>query len=206
MHNSSFAATVKKEIELSLLGDEQVHDRELSTLFLSCGVITDPSKGYRLEFHTVKHTPTKALLEKLSSHGVTAHSRTVGGRYVVYVTASEDIEDLLAIMGAQHATLELMTAKIEKDMHNRANRLSNCDLANTERTAKTNAELVQIIEKLEAHGKLSQMPESIKATAEAILENEGGTLADLAEHMNISKSGLYHRIQKLRAAADFGDK
>ncbi len=193
----SFNSTVKAELE------GQRHppqEQTLAELFLSCGFISDPQKEYRLEFHTAKHSPTQNLLKTLTKKGINAHSVQRHGRYIVYITASEDIEDILIMIGAKNSALSLMNIKIEKDIHNHTNRISNCEIANTERTARTNAALYRSVQHLRQNG--VTLPCELNEAAEILLKNPEMSMSEMARELNLSKSGLYHRMQKLKALAE----
>ncbi len=193
----SFNATVKAEIE----GQRHIpQEPALAELFLSCGFISDPQKEYRLEFHTAQHGPTKTLLKSLSQKGITAHSVQRHGRFVVYITASEDIEDILIMTGAQNSALSLMNVKIEKDIHNHTNRIANCEIANTERTARTNALLYRSVQLLRQNG--VTLPPELAEAADILLKNPEMSMSEMARELHLSKSGLYHRMQKLKSLAE----
>ncbi len=194
----SFNNTVKKEIELCL--KRSVPDAELAGLFLSCGFISDPQKEYRIEFHTIKHTPTQNLLTKLAGMGIAAHKIVRAGRMLICITASEHIEDLLTMMGAQHSALEMMNIKIEKDVHNKANRIANCEIANADRIAKTNSVLLLSVELLKSSG--ITLPYQLEEAADFLLLHPEMSMAEMARGLNISKSGLYHRMQKIKSMAE----
>ncbi|MBQ1416956.1 MAG: DNA-binding protein WhiA, partial [Selenomonas sp.] len=57
------------------------------------------------------------------------------------------------------------------------------------------------IRTLEAQGRLAGLPPKVKAAAQARLDNPDASLAELAEILGISKSGLNHRMRKLRELA-----
>ena len=75
-------------------------------------------------------TDLKKLLERL---GIMTKYVERKGLYVLYFKGSEDIEDMLTLMGATKSSIELMNVKILKDVRNKANRIANCDAANIER-------------------------------------------------------------------------
>ncbi len=193
----SFNNTVKSEIVQNI--NRSVPAPELSRLFLSCGFISDPLKEYRIEFHTTKHTPTVNLINELSDKGIVAHKGMRGGRMLVYVTASEHIEDLLTMMGAQSSALHLMDIKIEKDLHNKANRISNREIANVGRTAKTNSELLQAVAILEKKGTL--LPDQLIDAINLLKMHPEMSMSEMAKELKISKSGIYHRMQRIKEFA-----
>lgn len=55
---------------------------------------------------------------------------------MLYFKESEQIEDLLTMMGAPHCSLELMETKVYKDLRNRANRATNCETANIDKLVR----------------------------------------------------------------------
>ena len=102
--------------------------------YLSCGNATDPQKNYHIEFIT----PTDKICDDLhiliSGYIATAKKTHRKGKAIVYIKDSEEIEDLVTFMGATQSTMEIINAKILKDVRNRVNRLMNCDNANLDKT------------------------------------------------------------------------
>lgn len=62
--------------------------------------------------------------------GFLPHSVRRSGSSVIYFKQSEHIEDLLTTIGAPAAAMDIMTAKVDKEIRNGANRAMNCDMAN----------------------------------------------------------------------------
>ncbi len=193
----SFNNTVKKEIENN--HKRLITSPELANLFLSCGFISDPQKEYRLEFRTTEKQ-TDWLLATFAELGITAHDAVRNSKELIYITASEQIEDILAMMGAQNSALQLMNIKIEKEVHNKANRIANCEIANVDKTARTNSELILTINDLFDRG--CTLSEQVKVTADLILSHPEMSMAEMAKELKISKSGLYHRLQKIRSMSE----
>ena len=118
----------------------------LAGAFISCGSVTEPIKEYHLEFAVPFEelcTDLKNLLERL---GIMSKYVERKGLYVLYFKGSEDIEDMLTLMGATKSSIELMNVKILKDVRNKANRIANCDAANIERTLKASEKQIEDIE------------------------------------------------------------
>ena len=90
------------------------------------------------------------------------HTRRKGSN-VLYLKASEQIEDLLTFMGASGAALEIMHMKVYKDFRNKANRITNCETANITKTVTAAARQVDDI--LFLQQKLSRIGESYIDTA-----------------------------------------
>lgn len=199
----SFNQEVKNEIESALVRRTRpVRDALLAEQFLLYGTISDPQKEYRIEFNTIRHTPTKQLCKILTKRGFSPYSARRSGRQVLYITASEQIEDILSLMGAQNAALVIMNAKISKDIVNKVNRIQNCSSANTDKTAKKNEKMLLAIEKLEKSNRFLSLPGILQETAKAVQNSPKKSLFELSFQLNISKSGLYHRLQKILLAAE----
>ena len=126
-----------------------------------------------------------------------------GGSAVIYFKQSEHIEDLLTTLGAPVAATEIMTAKVDKEIRNGANRAMNCDMANVNKTLDAVAAQQEAIKKLESAGQLDKLPEKIQETARLRMQNPELPLAQLAALFDppISKSCLNHRIRKIMEEA-----
>ncbi len=175
----------------------------VATAFLCCGTATDPKKEYTLEFTTSRLNLARDFEALLGEHEFAPHRTRRKGTNVVYVKASEQVEDLLTFMGASGAAMTLMSDKIYKDLRNKANRLTNCETANMAKAAIANAQTAKAIRYLEENGALEALSEELQQAARLRLEQPECSLAKLAEMMQppISKSGLAHRLKKLESIA-----
>lgn len=69
------------------------------------------------------------------------------GSYIVYLKGSERVADLMTFMGAGNTAMELMQAKMLKEVRNNVNRKTNFETANIDKTAQAAAAQVIAIEK-----------------------------------------------------------
>ena len=175
----------------------------IATAFLCGGTATDPKKEYTLEFITSRFNLARDFEALLAEHEFAPHRTQRKGSNVVYVKASEQVEDLLTFMGASIAALSLMNDKIYKDLRNKANRLTNCETANMDKTAVANAQSSRAIRYLQQQGALKALSEELQQAARLRLEHPESSLAQLAQEFQppISKSGLAHRLKKLETIA-----
>ena len=121
------------------------------------------------------------------------------GHYVLYFKKSEAIEDFFTFIGAKRSAMELMSAKIEKDMRNSVNRKVNCDSANADKiVSAAQAQLDQIRRIDQALG-LDNLSPELREVALLRIANPEASLADLAVLSDppVSKSGINHRMRKL---------
>ena len=171
--------------------------------FLAGGSVTDPEKRYHLELSTSHVQASREVSALLQEMGFLPRSVMRGGSAVIYFKQSEHIEDLLTTLGAPVAATEIMTAKVDKEIRNGANRAMNCDMANVNKTLDSVATQQEAIEKLEKAGQLEKLPEKIQETARLRMQNPELPLAQLAALFEppISKSCLNHRIRKIMEEA-----
>ena len=172
--------------------------------FLACGAVIDPASGYHMEFSVPYYNLCRDLLSLLRELGFHAKQVCRKGAQVVYLKESEQIEDCLTLMGATNASLELMGIKMVKDIRNNANRVTNCESANIDKTVAAAAVHLDAVRKIEAHGGLDLLPEELREVARLRLENPDMSLRELGETMDppLSRSGINHRLRRIVEHAD----
>lgn len=121
------------------------------------------------------------------------------GNHLLYFKKSEHIEDLLTTIGASTCAMELMSAKIEKDMKNSINRKVNCDSANADKVVAAAAQQMEAIRRIDKLYGLDSLPDKLQEAALLRFANPEASLADLAmlSYPPVSKSCLSHRLKKL---------
>ncbi|MDD2361658.1 MAG: DNA-binding protein WhiA [Oscillospiraceae bacterium] len=109
------------------------------------------------------------------------------------------MEDCLTLMGATNSSLELMGVKIVKDIRNTANRITNCENANIDKTVTAAVNQIAAIRKIEQIQGLDSLPDDLRELALIRLENPDLSLRELGERLNepISRSGVNHRLNRL---------
>ncbi len=178
-------------------------------LLISCGSVSDPNKGYHMEFRLANAEKVPFLAQFFEDMGWRAGCRTLkGGGIGVYFKNSNVIEEILSLTGANKALFALMNAKIERNIRNEENRGANCETSNIMRTVGAAAKSCEAIETLEASGRLAELPAELRETAALRIEHPEISLLQLAHLHNppITKSGLNHRLQKIIAVAHITKK
>ena len=190
-------------VNFAMLEEDCCRMSFLRGAFLAGGSVTDPEKRYHLELSTSHVQASRELSALLQEMGFLPRSVMRSGSAVIYFKQSEHIEDLLTTLGAPVAATEIMTAKVDKEIRNGANRAMNCDMANVNKTLDAVAAQQEAIEKLEKAGQLEKLPEKIQETARLRMQNPELPLAQLAALFEppISKSCLNHRIRKIMEEA-----
>lgn len=191
--------TVSLRINRANLETEETVRDFLRGAFLSCGSVVSPDKDYHLEFVTPHLNLGKDLTCLLEEQGFEPKNIWRGGKLVVYFKDSGQIEDILTYMGAVRQSLKLMNIKVYKDIRNKANRLTNCETANIDKTVNAAAEQMAAIKKLmETHG-YEKMPEELREMARLRLANPDMSLRELGTLLErpLSRSGVNHRLKRI---------
>lgn len=186
-------------VNFGLLEDECCRTAFLRGAFLAGGSVTDPEKRYHLELDTGHAQASREVAALLTEMGFLPHSVRRGGSSVIYFKQSEHIEDLLTTIGAPAAAMDIMTAKVDKEIRNGANRAMNCDIANVNKTIDAALEQKNAIQRLQENGRLERLPEKLRQTALLRLQYPEMSLSQLAEKCDppVTKSCMNHRMRKL---------
>ena len=167
--------------------------------FLAGGSVTDPRKGYHLELATSHHSVSREVLALMRELDQEPKSAQRKGNTVIYFKQSEKIEDFLTCIGAPLSAMEVMNAKLERDLRGKVNRRVNCDAANLDKAVEAAMAQVEAIRRLEGDGALITLPDKLREAAALRLAHPEDTLAQLAQRCDppITKSALNHRLRKL---------
>jgi len=190
-------------INFGLLEEECCRASFFRGAFFAGGSITDPQKRYHLELTTSHLQVSRELDALLLDTGFAPKSVSRNSIFVTYFKQSEHIEDFLTLIGAPVAAMNIMSAKMEKDLRNSVNRRLNCDSANLDKAVEASQEQMEAIRRLMSAGLMEQMPDKLQQTASLRLENPELTLSELAEEFDppVTKSCLNHRLRKLMEVA-----
>ncbi|MDE6065021.1 MAG: DNA-binding protein WhiA [Lachnospiraceae bacterium] len=172
--------------------------------FLCCGSMSDPKKGYHLEFVCSYRQQAEQLKEVIAQFDIEAKIVSRKKYFVVYLKEGAGIVDLLNVMEAHVALMELENLRIVKEMRNSINRRVNCEAANISKTVHASARQVEDIQYIKEHYGFSKLPDNLREMAEVRLEHPEAALKELGEYLNppVGKSGVNHRLRKLSELAD----
>lgn len=176
--------------------------------FLSCGTASDPNKSYHVEFVVPYKMLSLDLMKMLNDYGIKAKHMVRRYVNVIYIKDSESIEDLLALMGAHNAALEVINIKIYKDIRNITNRRINFENANLTKTADAAFQQMKAIETVKEKGIYPTLSDDLKQIANIRYENPDASLRDIGDMCSppLSRSAVNHRLKKLIALANtYGD-
>ena len=186
-------------INLGVLESDCCKASFLRGAFLAGGSITDPTKSYHLELVTDHYNVSRETFSILLELGFSPKDATRGGNYVIYFKQSEAIEDFFTLMGAPLSAMDIMSAKVEKDMRNAVNRRVNCDSANADKIVLAAQDQMEAIRRIERTTGLDDLPEKLREAALLRIANPEASLTDLAALSipPVSKSCISHRLRKL---------
>jgi len=167
--------------------------------FLAGGSVTDPQKGYHLELATSHQNVNREVLALMRELDMEPKDARRKGNSVIYFKQSDRIEDFLTSIGAPISAMEVMNAKLEKDMRGSVNRRVNCEAANLEKAVEASLVQVEAIRLLEESGRFIQLPEKLQEAGRLRRDHPADTLVQLAQRCDppITKSALNHRLRKL---------
>lgn len=167
--------------------------------FLAGGSVTDPQKGYHLELSTSHQSVSREMLALMRELDLEPKDAPRKGNAVIYFKQSDRIEDFLTSIGAPISAMEVMNAKLEKDLRGSVNRRVNCDAANLDKAVEAAMVQIEAIHKLGESGVLATLPEKLQEVANLRREHPADTLIQLAQRCDppITKSALNHRLRKL---------
>lgn len=185
-----------------LIDSERCKEEYLRGLYLACGSIYVPSgeekkAGYHFELSLDSDLYLDDVMEILSDLRINTRMSARGDRRLIYVKDSEEILSILAKMRLANSALKLKEIIDERQASNSLNRAVICDMANLDKTIAASTKCILAIQKLISENKFDDLPAPLKEAAMARMQNPKGTLNELAQELDVSKSCLNHRFRRL---------
>lgn len=176
----------------------------LRGIFLAAGSVTDPAKTYHFEIVATSHAKAQYTAEIMHSFGIEAKIIARKKYFVVYVKEGSQIVDLLNIMEAHIALMNLENVRILKEMRNSINRQVNCETANINKTVVAASKQIDDIKYIRDMVGLSDLPEGLEEVARLRIEQPDASLKELGALLNpsLGKSGVNHRLRRISKIAD----
>lgn len=169
----------------------------LRGVFLGSGSVSNPDKNYHLEFTLNSTELSDFVIKCLKIFKIKAKSIEKKGQIIVYVKDSEMISDFLSLIGAVNTLFKFEDIRMIKEIKNKANRVTNCETANFEKTMNTAFSQIDAIKLVyKKYGK-SNLDKSLSELCELRIKNPSYSLKQLADILKISKSGVNHRFKKI---------
>ena len=172
--------------------------------FLASGSMSDPDRFYHLELVCQNEERAMQLQSILATFGLDAKTVVRKKYYVVYIKEGNQIVELLGLMGADSALMELENIRIVKEMRNSVNRKVNCETANLNKTVSAALRQVADIECIRDTKGLDFLSPQLEEMARVRLEAPEASLLELGSMLEtpVGKSGVNHRLRKISEIAD----
>ena len=202
-YGAEIDATLSNHINFGMIENECCRTSFVRGAFLAGGSVTDPEKSYHLELATPHHSVSREMFSILLDMEFSPKETSRSGNSLLYFKKADAIADFFTSIGAPVTAMNVMTAKVDKEMRNTITRQINCDSANTDKTvAAAQAQIDAIHRFAKAYG-LDALPEPLKDAALLRITNPEASLADLSmlSMPKVTKSCLSHRLKKIMSLA-----
>ncbi len=196
--------SIDSPINLSVVSRNCCKRAYIRTAFICCGSVSDPNKHYHIEFVDNDYDHARSLKELIGSFGITMKIVERKNHFVIYCKEAELIVDLLNVMSAHRALLELENLRVLKGVRNNVNRLVNCETANLGKIVSASLRQIEAINYISKSKGLDYLPDNLKKMAEMRIMYADASLKELGEKMvpPVGKSGVNHRLKKICDIAD----
>ncbi len=172
--------------------------------FLMSGSMSDPKKSYHFEIVCDTRNQAEQLRGIMGEFVSDAKVVQRKKYYIVYIKEGAQIVDILNVMGAHTALMDLENVRILKDMRNDVNRKVNCETANINKTVNAAVKQMEDIRYIQKQQGLGSLPENLYEMAQLRLEHPDAPLKELGGYLDppVGKSGVNHRLRKISAIAE----
>ncbi|MFP4021825.1 MAG: DNA-binding protein WhiA [Halanaerobium sp.] len=186
--------------------EEYLEARKLSQaylrgLFLGGGSVNRPQSEYHLEFRCERESVAEDLKILLAKFDLEAHQTEHKGYYVIYFKSYDEVVKVLNIIGAHQAMLKMENDHIVKELKNDVNRRVNFETANLEKSVSAAMDQLEYIDIIEKKEGLNSLSPGLQEIAELRRENPYASLKELGEILDLSKSGVNHRLRRIKKIA-----
>jgi len=118
---------------------------------------------------------------------------------MLYFKKADTIADFLTCIGAPICAMDVISAKVDRDMRNKITRATNCDNANIDKTIFAAESQIEAIHRYASLYGLDSLPDTLRDTAYLRIMNPSASLSDLAKlsYPPVTKSCLAYRLKKI---------
>ena len=186
--------------------EEYLDSRKLSQaylrgLFLGGGSVNRPQSEYHLEFRCERESVAEDLKTLLAKFDLDAHQTQHKGYQVIYFKSYSEVVKVLNIIGAHQAMLKMENDHIVKELKNDVNRRVNFETANLEKSVSAAMDQLEYIDIIEREEGLESLSPGLQEMAEVRRANPYASLKELGEIIDLSKSGVNHRLRRIKKIA-----
>lgn len=192
-----FLKLLEEYREENIKDDEQKTAGFIRGLFLSTGYIKTPEKEYALDFFIDGEKIADELYDILSNLGKKVSKTKKRNKNLVYLRNSEDIMDLLVMIGSMKEFYKYEETTMMKDLKNKTIREMNWEVANETKTLNTGIRQIKQINYIGEKIGINNLTPVLEEVAFLRLHNPESSLQELAEMIGISKSGIRNRFRRI---------
>lgn len=181
----------------------------LSGAFLAGGSVNAPSTtNYHLEIACGEEAFARFICRLMKRFYLPAKIIRRRNQHVVYLKASDKIADFLRMCRANEALFAFEDSRIQRDFVNSLTRLDNCELANEMKSISAARRQLEDIEWIENYRSLESLSPKLLHVIEVRKAHPEASMNELCDLCYerfgevISKSGMKHRLAKIREMAD----
>ena len=204
--------------DLSLMKSQTLNHNELSEeekqsylrgAFLMKGSCTDPNgKSIHLEISSEDSNEILFLQSLINSFELNARIAKRKAYYVVYLKKMSEVRDFLYLIGASTKLNYFENVLITREIRTTLKRSINLDVANQAKTNKSSKEQIKYLKYLEYNYPLQKLDQKLLMVMKVRLDYPEYSLEELLSVIHdefdpkLSKSGLNHRLRKLKEIAE----
>lgn len=168
--------------------------------FMAGGFIADPRGDFHLEIAVTGEDFARGIVDVMAGLGVTARLNRRRGSFAIYLKSFDEVERLLAAMGARRTAQVVERVRDIKGEKNDVNRRVNAEMANIKRTTGAAARQRQLVAQVERTVGVRTLPPALKEFCLLRLRFPEESLAELGARCDppVSKSAMYHRLLRLQ--------
>lgn len=191
-----------------IMDDQNLIIAYLRGAFLAKGSINDPiTSNYHLEITTTKESEALFIQRLMNQYEINARIAKRRNNLIIYIKEKDSIIDFSRRLGANVTMNEFENIVIKRGLAADVNRLLNIDVANQQKTNNAAKEQLKYIKYIEMNFQLDKLDPKLLMVMKVRKENPESSLNELVDIINevyednITKSGLNHRLRKLKELA-----
>ena len=181
----------------------------LRACFLSSGSVNHPKTAeYHLEIFSRNSDEIILIQSMMNAFDLNAKITKRRTGYIAYVKDAEGVSMFLQLIGAQNALFQFEDIRIKRDFNNSINRVMNCEIANEKKAIVAANNQIHDIHLITKYYPKDQLNEKLNQIIELRTEHPDMSLRELSElyearfKEKLSKSGLNHRLKKIKELAE----
>ena len=182
---------------LDIIQNDEIFKGYIRGFFLSCGYIKDPKKEYSLDFFVDNEELGDKIYNILFAKKKKISKTNKKNKVLVYLRNSEDIMDILVLMDGLQHFFEYEETTIIKNLKNKTIREMNWEVANETKTLNTGKHQIKMIKYIGEKIGLNNLSPVLEEAAFLRLNNPESSLQELADMIEISKSGIRNRFRRI---------